>query len=154
MLREYLQTLLCPRSLSPAPVSVWSQHVFPYPPIHRDEMPCTVHQCSIDLTWPLSVLHLPVAGFSYHTPWDLSHSGSNTWLSSFSNGQPAGESSAHPESPPGSAQNHSDHHEIPLCLPQSVSRLPSKQLGQTLASATRSLHTEVIYCQFLQPSNY
>lgn len=59
----------------------------------------------------------------------------DTWLSSFSNGQPAGESSAHPESPPGPAQNHSDYHEIPLCLPQSVSRLPSEQLDQALASA-------------------
>lgn len=58
----------------------------------------------------------------------------NAWLSSFSNGQPAGESSAHPESSPGPAQNHSDYHEIPLCLPQSVSRLPSEQWDQAWAS--------------------
>ena len=76
----------------------------------------------------------------------------NAWLSSFSNGQPAGESSAHPESPPGPAQNHSDYHEIPLCLPPSVSRLPSEHLDQVLASALGHLHIEL--CQFIQPSRY
>lgn len=76
----------------------------------------------------------------------------DTWLSSFSYGQPAGESSAHPESPPGPAQNHSDYHEIPLCLPQSVSRLPSEQLDPALASAPGSLHVEL--CQFIQPNGY
>lgn len=64
-------------------------------------------------------------------PQDCSHAAGNTCLSCFSNGQPARESCAYPESP-GPAQTHSDYHEIPLCLPQSVSSLHSKNLALTI----------------------
>lgn len=86
----------------------------------------------VDLTCPLSALHLLVV--RAFLPLLLGTSvivEDNTWLSSFSNGQPSGESSAHPESPSGPAQNHSDYHEIPLCLPQPVSRLPSEHIGSS-----------------------
>jgi hypothetical protein len=76
-------------------------------------------------------------------------------LSSFSNGQPAGESSAHPESPSGPAQNYSDYHEIPLCLSQSVSSLLSEQLDLPQLWPLRvlyepmSIHSSQIFIEFL-----